>query len=209
MYEYTTGTRPDWENVGLAFHKDMCKRGREIIAAVRALPAEKQASTVAPLFLKAADALLRVFPTLMQDDDAREYLEPKVKAAIGRKLYIELAGEGGDKAGFVLSMVKPPQVFKIKAGEYDPDVLGIRVRMDDLLGFADECLQEERIVVPDILDFYCRGKLQILSTYGRRADWSALPAVGAMIFLVPKIWASFQEEKIMDELDGELKKAKV
>jgi hypothetical protein len=209
MYEYTTGTRPDWENVGIQFPKDMCKRGREIVSAVRALPADKQVSTVAPLFLQAVDALLHLFPKLMQDDDAREYLEPKVKEGIGRKLYIELLGGGGDKAGFVLAMVKAPQVFEIKADEYDPDVLGIRIRMDDLLGFADECLQEERLVVPDILDFFCRGKLQILSTYGRRADWSALPAVGALIFLVPKIWASFQEEKIIDELDDELKKAKV
>ena len=209
MYEYTTGTRPDWENVGIEFPKDMCKRGREIVSAVAALPQGEQVSVLGPLMLRAAGALMAVFPRLMQDEDARDYLEPKVKDAIGRKLYMELVGSGGEKAGFVLSITKPPQVFEFASGEYDPDVLGIRIGVDDLLALADDCLGEGRIVIPDLLDFYCRGKIEILSTYGRRADWSAMPVVGALIFLVPKMWAVFQEEKVLEKLDGELKKAKV
>lgn len=209
MYEYTTGTRPDWENVGIEFPGDMCRRGREIIAKVRELPPGDQIDKLAPLMLQAAVTVLGVFPKLAEDKDAKAYLEPKVKASLGRKLYIGIVGTGGEKFGFVLSVTKLPQLFEFKVGEYDPDVLGIRIRLDDLLGFVDSCLEEERIVIPDLLDFYCRGKIEVLSTYGRRADWSALPVVGALIFLIPKMWAIFQEEKVLEKLDKELQKAKV
>lgn len=209
MYEYTTGTRPDWENVGIELPKEVSKLGRQLIAQIQELPPSQQLSALAPLLQAATGVMMKVFPKLLQDKDAKEYLEPKALEALGRKLYLELVGLEGDKYGLMLTVVKPPKLFELKPADYDPDVLGVRIRVDDLLGFADECLEEGRIVVPDILDFYCRGKMEILSTYGRRADWSAMPMIGALIFLVPKMWQAFQDEKVIEGLDEELKKAKV
>lgn len=209
MYEYTTGTRPDWENVGIEFPEEICSRGRQIIARTRELTPDAQLPVLAPVIMQAIIKLLEAFPKLTEDEEARKYLDPKVKSAIGRKLYIEIVASDGEKYGFILRIVDLPQLFAMEIGEYDPDVVGIRIIFDDLIGFLDSCLEEGRIVIPDILDFLCRGKMEILPTYGRRADWSAMPVVGALIFLTPKLWTAFEQEKILEKVDQELQKVKI
>ena len=166
MYEYTTGTRPDWENVGMEFSEDIRGRGMEFIAGIRELPPSEQMPFLMPLIMKAGSRAMEAFPGLLKDEEAVRYLDPRVKAAIGRKLYLEIVAPDGGKYGLVLSIVDLPQLFAIQTGEYDPDVVGIRIFFEDLLGFMDSCLEEGRVAIPDILDFLCRGKIEILPTTG-------------------------------------------
>lgn len=193
-----TGTRPDWENVGIEIPKAVQDKGLVMVRMIRGLSLRKMVEFMSSVSF-GGDVWSDCRRKIMEDQSIRDYLEPRVKNALGVKFHIELTEPGGESIGWTYTIKGYPEIFVRESAPSarDPLVAGLRIRFDDLLDLIESCLQEGRFVLPDILDFYCRGKLELLYPE-RRADWSAVPLIGAMMWVGPEIWSIMSEEKVLD-----------
>jgi len=121
---------------------------------------------------------------------------------------VEITGLNGETLGITFTLKDLPQLLDFSITPRQPDVFAVRMRLKDILGLLESCLEEGRIVLPDILDFVMRGKLQLLPA-DKRPDWSAMPVIGALIYLTPKMVEVVKREGIGDIIVRALKEVEV
>lgn len=192
------GTRPDWENVGIEFDKEAISAGKKLLQKIRALPLEMQVKTFLPLVPVVTAPLSEAIAEVLKDQEIRNDLLPRFK---GTKppLYIEFIADDGKASGYELSVKDTPPYFDFAVKDREPDGFGLRFLFKDILTFIESVLGEGRLVVPDFLDFYCRGKMQLIMTKGR-ADWSGFPLFGGLMFYGPHIWATMDRQNARDKV---------
>lgn len=202
------GNRPDWENLGISFPAEVQQRGSEIVRWARELPPEEIAAKIPPLVTAMLSFLMQLIPRVTRDKEIRRYLKPRVEGAVGQRLFVEITGLNGETLGITFTLKDLPQLLDFSITPRQPDVFAVRMRLKDILGLVESCLEEGKIVLPDILDFVMRGKLQLLPA-DKRPDWSAMPVIGALIYLTPKMVEVVKREGIGDIIVRALKEAEV
>lgn len=199
----TAGTRPDWENVGIEFHKEVRIFGKDMIKKIRALQPEEQV----PQFLSIYSAMLRPFSAtlgeVLEDEQIRDDLLPRFKQATGHEWYIEWIGPGQKAYGMALSVKDVPPFFELTQKQRGGDAFGVRLLLHDVLDLMESCLDEGRFVLPDLLDFYCRGKMELIMLR-KRPEWTGMSLAGGLIFYAPQIWAAMEKNKTLDKVFQEL-----
>lgn len=191
------GTRPDWENVGVELSPQAISTGKTFHRWIRALPREEQVSAfmgVMPAIGQALVApLAHALDELLEDVEVRKDLLPRFTKT-RYPLYVEFVGDDGRGCGCELSVKDASPYFTLVVKDREPDGFGFRFLLRDILTFAEGVLDEGRVVVPDILDFYCRGRMQLIMTKAR-ADWTGFSLFGGLLFYAPEIWATLSREK--------------
>lgn len=192
------GTRPDWENVGIEFDKEAVGAGKKLLQNIRALPLEAQVKTFLPLLPLVMAPLGEAIAEVLKDEEIKNDLLPRFKGA-NYPLYLEFIGDDGKAYGYEMSVRDKPPYFEFTVKDREPDGFGLRFLFRDILTFVESALAEGRLVVPDFLDFYCRGKMQLIMTESR-ADWSGFSLFGGLMFYGPHIWATMDRQNARDKV---------
>jgi len=175
---------PDFENIVIEIPQDVQERGKEIMAKVKDDPM----SNLFPLLTAVMGSVLDIIPKLADDPEVKKALEVKMQPAIGRKIFVEITGIESGSMGITLTIKELPQLLEFGIGPIEPDIFGVRVLFKDIINLFSSVLEQGRFApVPEILDFYSRGRLTIISPKDLPAFTDLTPLMGAAISLLPKI----------------------
>jgi hypothetical protein len=178
------GTRPDWENVGVAFNKDALKSMKKFIDGVKAAPAGKQCQAFMQIFPACVKPMNDALPEVLEDKEIKDDLLHRFKEA--GNLYIEIVGEDKVGHGFDVSFSDKAPFIEFKEKKRGPDQFGIRFLLKDLIRLFEGRIEEARFTLADFLDFYARGMLQLI-TIEQRAKWTGMSLFGGLMFYGPQI----------------------
>ncbi|MDY6796361.1 MAG: hypothetical protein SWK76_13965 [Actinomycetota bacterium] len=175
---------PDFENLVTEIPQDVQERGKEIIAKIR----ENPMSNLFTVMTQLLGDVLEMIPRLGADPEVKKALEVKMQPALGRKIFVEITGIDSGSMGITFTIKELPELLEYGIGPIEGDIFGVRVKFDDILDVLSSVLEEGKIApVPEILDFYSRGKLTIKSPKDLPAFSDLSPLMGASISLLPKI----------------------
>jgi hypothetical protein len=200
------GTRPDWENVGIEFRKEVRAFGKAMIQKIRALPLSEQVSKTLPFLAALHQPMLGALAEMLEDPEIRQDLLPRFKDAMGHPMRIELIDGDRKTHTLMLSTKDQPPYFEVAQQEPPPDTFGLRFLFRDVLDLVESCLEEGRFTVPDILDFYCRGKMQLIMLK-QRAEWTGMSLFGGLMFYAPQMWATMEKDKTLDKAFQQIRAA--
>ena len=196
------GTRPDWENVGMAFNKDASKAMKMFIEGVKAAPADKQCQALLAIFPVCLKPIMDALPEVFEDKEIKDDLLHRFKEA--GNIYIEVVGEDKVGHGYDVSFSDKAPYIEFKEKKRGPDEFGIRFLCKDLIKEFEERASEGRMTLADFIDFYSRGKLQLI-TIEQRAKWTGMSLFGGLMFYGPQIRAVMVRNKkgngVFDQLN--------
>jgi hypothetical protein len=186
------GTRPDWENVGVAFNKDALKSMKMFIGGVKSAPVNKQCQTFMQIFPACVKPITDALPEVLEDKEIKDDLLHRFKEA--ENLYIEIVGEDNVGHGYDVSFSDKVPYIQFKEKKRGQDQFGIRFLLKDLVKEFEERIEEARFTIADFLDFYARGKIQLI-TIEQRAKWTGMSLFGGLMFYGPQIRAVMLKNK--------------
>ena len=155
------GTRPDWENVGMEFNKDAIKVMKKFIDGVKDAPAEKQCHALMAIFPAFVKPITDALPEVLSDKEVKDDLLHRFKEA--ENLYIEVVGEDKVGHGYDISFSDKAPYIDFKEKKRGKDQFGIRFLLRDLIKLLEDSITDARFTLADFLDFYARGKLQLIT----------------------------------------------
>ncbi len=186
------GTRPDWENVGVAFNKDALKSMKKFIDGVKTAPVGKQCQMLMQIFPACVKPMTDALPEVLEDKEIKDDLLHRFKEA--GNLYIEVVGEDKVGHGYDVSFSDKEPFIEFKEKKRGPDQFGVRFLLKDLVWLLEGRIEEARFTVADFLDFYARGMLQLI-TIEQRAKWTGMSLFGGLMFYGPQIRAIMLKNK--------------
>ncbi|MGO9145389.1 MAG: hypothetical protein ACLQDF_03395 [Desulfomonilia bacterium] len=196
------GTRPDWENVGMEFNKDAIKGMKKFIEGVKGAPVDKQCEALMQIFPACVNPITDALPEVLSDKEIKDDLLHRFKEA--DNIYIEVVGEDKVGHGYDVSFSDKAPYIEFKEKKRGKDQFGIRFLLKDLIKVFEEGIEEGRLTMADFLDFYSRGKLQLI-TIEQRARWTGMSLFGGLMFYGPQIRAVMLRNKkgngVFDQLN--------
>ncbi|HVN70900.1 MAG TPA: hypothetical protein VMU10_02660 [Desulfomonilia bacterium] len=196
------GTRPDWENVGMEFNKDAIKVMKKFIEGVKAAPVEERCRALMAIFPACVKPITDALPEVLADKEVKDDLLHRFKEA--DNIYIEVVGEDKVGHGYDVSFSDKTPYIEFKEKKRGKDQFGIRFLLKDLIKVFEERIEEGRMTMADFLDFYSRGKLQLI-TIEQRAKWTGMSLFGGLMFYGPQIRAVMLRNKkgngVFDQLN--------
>lgn len=196
------GTRPDWENVGMEFNKDAIKVLKKFIEGVKDLPADQQCQALLAIFPLCFKSINDALPEVFSDKEVKDDLLHRFKEA--ENVYLEIVGDDQVGHGLDISFSDKAPYIELKEKKRGKDQFGIRFLSRDIIKELEERIAEGRMTMADFLDFYSRGKLQLI-TIEQRAKWTGMSLFGGLMFYGPQIRAVVLRNKkgngVFDQLN--------
>ena len=186
------GTRPDWENVGMEFNKDAIKVMKKFIDGIKAAPADQQCQALLAMFPLCIKPITEALPEVLLDKEIKDDFLHRFKEA--ENLYLEIVGDDQVGHGLDISFSDKAPYIEFKEKKRGKDQFGIRFLSRDLIKELEERFEEGRMTLADFIDFYSRGKLQLI-TIEQRAKWTGMSLFGGLMFYGPQIRAVMLRNK--------------
>ena len=186
----------------MEFNKDAIKAMKKFIEGVKDAPADQQCQALMAIFPACVKPLTDALPEVFSDKEVKDDLLHRFKEA--ENLYIEVVGKDEVGHGYDISFSDKAPYIEFKEKKRGKDQFGIRFLLRDLIRLFEENIKDARFTVADFLDFYARGKLQLI-TIEQRAKWTGMSLFGGLMFYGPQIRAIMVKNKkgngVFDQLN--------
>ena len=186
----------------MEFNKDAIKVMKKFIEGVKAAPEDEQCKALLAIFPLCFKPITDALPEVFSDKEVKDDLLHRFKEA--ENLYLEIVGNDKVGHGIDISFSDKAPYIEFKEKKRGSDQFGIRFLSRDLIKELGERVEEGRITLADFLDFYARGKLQLI-TIEQRAKWTGMSLFGGLMFYGPQIRAVMLRNKkgngVFDQLN--------
>jgi len=176
----------------MEFTKETAGVLRRFIAKVKEKPDDKQCAALMPIVPAVFKPVAEALQEVLKDREIRDDLLPRLKEA--KSLYVEIVGNDDVAYGYDINFTDQAPFIEFTEKKRGKDQFGLRFLFKDLIKLVEGCLDDGRFTLADVLDFYARGKLQLIMTE-KRAEWTGMSLFGGFMFYSPQIRSVMQKNK--------------
>jgi hypothetical protein len=176
----------------MEFNKDAIKGMKKFIEGVKAAPANEQCQSLLAIFPVCLKPITDALPEVFLDKEVKDDLLHRFKEA--DNLYLEIVGNDQVGHGYDISFSDKAPYIEFKEKKRGKDQFGVRFLLKDLIKLFEGRIEDARFTLADFVDFYARGKLQLI-TIEQRAKWTGMSLFGGLMFYGPQIRAVMVRNK--------------